>query len=226
MKKVIFSLIATVFMGVSSVNAQSIKPSEYGFYHNEAIILYSKAYMDEKTDLSKVSINSIAEGMKTELQKKYPTVFKNVDLAGVQEHYKNYSTVSSYDFVSDWNKNKALYLSKGYVTKLTYGFIDDAIKNDLDYKALSSKIEEISKNNVLSNEEKIAFEVAKSVLSSSYELWKSSNNVSTQKRNHCNGKIIISDVGAALMFAPAPYLSLIAGGISSLITAYSDGHCK
>lgn len=209
-----------------SFGQNSIKFNDYGFYHNELILLYSKAYMNNNTDFSKVSMNSIIEGMNLEIKKKYPTEFKDVDLNEVKNYYKNYDMADKYNFVENWDKNKTSYLSNGYLTKLGYEFIDSAIKNDLKYDDLLLKIQEIKRLKTLTDKDKIAFEVAESVLISSNELWNSNNSVALNKRNHCNGSIIVSDVGTAMMFAPAPYLSLFAGGFSSLMTAYTSNDCN
>lgn len=225
MKNLLFSIISIV-LSTASYAQKEIKPSEIGLYHNEAIKLYAEKYINTNSNLSGFTIETVTKGMLSELKDKYPDEFKNADVKDVLEYYRDYKTISDYDFQKNWEKNKFNYKSKGYLSELTFNLIDESVKNNYDVEKLSLVIKEVKASSKLSDKDKLSLEVAESVLNSSNELWITSKyNMKSKRKNWCNQQIIISDAATSLMFFASGPLSIIAGAVSSLVTA-STGDCN
>lgn len=204
----------------------------FGFYHNEAIELYNKSFDNNKQDISKMPLDLLIKNMITSLKKKYPVEFKDVDSKQVLDVYKEYKLVGDYNFVDNWKKNKDNYLQKGYVSKLTYDFIDDIVTNNDDFDTIIKKLKVVknseklkSKNLKEYSKDSRQLEIFESVLRSSNELWSgSTTNKVFKKPNYCNQQIIISDAATTLIFGAAGPFSVFAGAVSSLVTS-SSGDC-
>lgn len=201
-----------------------VKPEMYGFYHNEAIILYNESYNKQKQDITKVSIESLIKNMITALQKEYPNEFKGINSSEVLAVYKDYKVVGDYNFVENWNKNKINYLKNGNISQSLYDFIDDIVTHNDDFEII------LSKSKILKNSEKISskdlkqLEMFESVLHSSKKLWSDRAVNAKTKVNYCNQQIIVSDAATTLILGASGPFALIAGAVSSLITS-SSGDC-
>lgn len=238
-KIIIFDLLlvlfgATMFWACSSndseetestvLHSMRIINSDYGFYHNEAIRLYVERYPDRNIETE--SFNSILQDMAEIMEDNYPDKFSDIDISTVLPYFDNYSLANLYDFEEFWVLHKQNFIAQERFSIYVADFIDDIISSENDYAEIKIKLSVLKNNNGLTNRDRTCLEVFESVLDSSDELW-FGNNSPLQKSNsskRCNQQIIISDAGASLMWCWNPAIAVIAGAVSSLITA-STGDC-
>lgn len=224
MKKLIFGLIATVLFSISG--SSQIKPSDYGFYHNEAIKLYNEKYLKgDINNLSKTNFEKMTNDMLELMKEKYPNEFKNVNTSQLKNHFDYSLSLDKYDFSLNWKKNKEDYIKKGYITQKISYLIDDITINGKDYNDIVKIITIFKSENTLTERETNSVLVFESVLLASNNLWTESNIFNKTKKNPCTPRVLISDAGVTVCtwyFGP---LSAIAGAASSLITYYSDPDC-
>ena len=221
MKKLLFGLIATLF--VINFSWGQIGSREFGKVHNELVLEYLKNNVS--FDLNKVKMNDLINEFIRNFEIKYPNAISENDKKKVLEIFKNYTFASEFTYSGFLRENKDSLLKNNEISKNIYDFLSDTDSKNIDYELIKSEISNYQSIDGISSSDSFAFEVANSVANSSNDLW-NSNTGSVMNRNHCNGRIIISDTGAALMWFAVPAVSLIAGACSSLITAYADGHCR
>ena len=221
MKKLIFGLIATVFM--LNLSWGQINSREFGKIHNELVLEYLNNNKD--FDLNKVKMIDLINEFIKNFEIKHPNAITENDKKEILEIFKNYTYASEYTYSGFLKDNKDYLLKNNKISKNIYDFLSNTDTKNVNYELIKSEISKYQNTKGISNADIFAFEAANSVATSSNDLW-NSNTTLAKARNHCNGRIIISDTGAALMWFAVPAVSLIAGACSSLITAYSDGHCQ
>lgn len=222
MKKLVFGLIATVFMFNFSLG--QIKSSDFGKIHNELVTAYLNKNKD--LNLNNVKMIDVVNEFIKNFESKYPNTITENDKKEIMEIFKNYSYALDFSYSEFLTKNKESLLKNGRISKNIYDFLVITNTENINFDAIKNEISKFQNMNNLLKSDVFAFEVANSIAISSNELWNTNNSHTQRRVNHCNGRIIISDTGAALCFLGAGPVSLIAGGLSSLITAYSDGHCR
>ena len=222
MKNVIFGIIATVFM--FNLSFGQIKSSDFGKIHNELVLEYLNKNKD--LDLKNIKMIDLVNEFIKNFEIKYPNAINDSDKKEILQIFKNYSYASDFSYSQLLKDNKEILLKNNKISKNIYDFLSNTDIKNVNLEIINKEISKYQNTNGISKSDVFAFEVANSIANSSSDLWNTSNPITQRRRNHCNGRIIISDTGAALCFFAVPGLSLVAGGISSLITAYSDGDCQ
>lgn len=242
MKKVKISILSLLFLTFGAImfwacssndneetestvlHSMKIINSDYGFYHNEAIRLYVEQYPDRNIETE--SFNSILQDMAEIMEDNYPDEFSDIDINTILPYFDDYNSADLYNFEEFWNLYKQDFIDQERFSIYVADFIDDIILSENDYDEIKAKLNVLKSNNELTDRDMTCLEVFESVLDSSNELW-FSNNSPLQKSSsskRCNQQIIISDAGASLMWCWNPAIAVIAGAVSSLITA-STGDC-
>lgn len=180
-KKILFlSLCSMILLFVSCTKEQdsqgnsslqekvSIPLTDYGFYHNEALDLYYKNHHS----LSGKTTGLIIDEMTTELKKKYPKEFKDVNTNDLKIAFKNIDP-QNFDIDTFWHSNKVELYASNKVSKRLGGLVDKILENNMDYNQCIIEIENfkynpiLKKGNSLTLDEQNNLVVFESVLKSS-----------------------------------------------------------
>ena len=207
-----------------NVSWGQINSKDFGKIHNELVLEFLNNHKD--FDLQKIKMVDLVDEFIKNFESKYPNAINDSDKREILQIFKNYSYASDFSYSKLLNDNKDLLLKNNKISKNIYDFLSNTDTKNVNFEIINNEISKYQSSNGITKSDTFAFEVANSVSNSSNELWNSVAVQSQRRRNHCNGRIIISDTGAALMWFAVPAVSLIAGGLSSLITAYSDGDCQ
>lgn len=184
--------------------------NDYGFYHNEGLILYYKSQNGTKETNADLIIDKIA----SELQTKYPQNFDKTNLSEIKTAFKDINP-QNFDIVTFWNNNKEkLYTTQKLSPKIGT-LVDQIIEKNMSYNQYMHEIQTLKEGNTLSIQEQNSLIVFENVLKSSNEYWNSLGNF-TNKTNKPGSKAILADGMGALMFVYSGPMSIIAGCACSL----------
>ena len=223
MKKLLFGLIATIIVSNLSFAQEVIKPSEYGFYHNEAVKVYNENYL--QGNISKMNgkdAKQVITDLLTLMKQKHPKQFENVKISEYLQYFET-PAKGNFDFFENWKNNKEIYIKNGFITKKVSLLLDDVIANGKDYKSIMNIVEVFKANNQLDENEKKCITVFQSVIENSNTLWYESNTFG--KKNPCTPRTIIADAATSAMFFYGGPFGILAGAASSLFVYYSDSSC-
>lgn len=195
----------------------SIPLTDYGFYHNEALDLYYNNHQS----LSGKTTNLIIDEMSTELKKKYPKEFEDVNINDIKIAFKNIDP-QHFDIDTFWNSNKEELYASNKVSKRLGGLVDKILENNMNYNQYIIEIENFKssssskKANPLTIEEQNNLVVLESVLKSSNQYWNSQSAPTKKLTGKAGSKVIVADTMGALMFVYSGPMSIICGGLCSL----------
>jgi hypothetical protein len=201
MKNLIFGMIATVMFLNSSFGQSSIKYSDYGFYHNEALSDFTKKYGENQKEISFI----VDEGIKL-MQTKYPEIFKDVN------------NVTEFDHKKIWNTNKEEFYKNNKIPRRVGDIIDKIVNANSSYDEAIVMIDDFEKSNKLTLDEANGLIAIKSVLVSSNQYWTS--NVTGKHRP--GSATLIADFAGAGMFMFAGPVAAICGFACSYLTHQND----
>lgn len=213
MKKVIFGLIATVFLSNLSVgqNIDINNPDNYGAIHNEIVSSFKKAgktvsqYSTKELfieDIYKLSVS------------KYPQIENFNNVKGLSSNF--FTDFKKPDFDTNLNQN----ITRLYQDKKISKILFDNLKIIIAEKSFDKSIEIINnleKVNLDSND-KLALKIFKSVLISSNQYWSSTS--STARIKYC--REIADGLGALIWFYSGPF-SIVAGVVYSIAVEEGGG---
>ena len=205
--------------------AEPVKLENYGFYHNEALILYKQSSYYSKAKLKSKSYNQIMEEMLKLMKGKYPAIYGKVDLKIVTPYFAEYSSAASYSFEHQWLKIKDNFILQGKLSLETVTVINSILANKDNYTTIIQKINLLKqRKNLLENDKKF-ITVFTSVLNASNKFWINTNsNATFNKTNYCNHQMIIADAAASGCFLWTGPVAGIVGAAASLVAA-STGDC-
>lgn len=209
MKKLLFGLIATIMLSVSSFSQSysNLKPEEYGKIHNEIVDLFEKSgkdfsqYIDYKTFL--VDLKNLVDN-------KYPNLVTNEN---INELYSKFvKDISKPDFNVNFKENlERLYSKKTISTELYQGMKKIMESNSFNEKILI--INSLKKLN-LTQTELNSLIVYDSILHSSQQYWETA-------RVTREDQIIAADaLGGFIWFYTGPW-AVLAAGAYSIAVAHS-----
>ena len=217
MKKVIFGLIATVlFLNLSS-GQNTISYKEYGFYHNEALLEFTKKHGENQKDVSFI----VDESIKL-MQIKYPNIFKDTDGSEIKKLFEVQSA-NEFDYKKIWNSNKETFYKNNKISERVGDLIDKIVNNNSSYDEAIGLMNNFEKSNKLTLEETNGLIAVKSVLISSNEYWnQAKSSGTTEERHRAGSATLIADFAGAGMFMFAGPVAAICGFACSYITHQSD----
>ncbi len=237
MKKInlLLALFVFVFLTiffVTSCNKEDqekdvkVNLEEYGFYHNEAIRLYTQNDNSRKVNLKNKSYNQVMTEILSLMKDKYPSVYNSTDIHDISPFFLSYKSSLDYSFNDQWLKIKDNLLQDGKLSLQTIEFINSVLNDKDEYIKIKEKLEILKSNKFIHGNDKKFIVVFESVLESSNKLWFTENpNLDSKKlKNYCNHQMIIADAGAAGCFLWSGPVAAIAGAAASLIAA-STGDC-
>lgn len=192
MKKLLFGLIAIVLQ-ISTIQAQSIPLTNYGFYHNEGLDAYYKIH------------SNISEA---ECSKVIPELSK-LDDSEIINSFIGFKT-AQFNIISFWNLKKNGLYSSGNLSPKVGALIDNILNKNMDVDEVILEIKNFRNTNSLTQKEKESLIVFENVLNSSNTYWKSS------KKGKPGSQAIIADGLGALMFCYSGPEAIIAGMACSL----------
>lgn len=91
----------------SRTENNTIKPEEYGFYHNEGIKLYNEKYLQgDITKLKDKDTKTVITELLTLMKQKFPGKFENVNTSEFLIYFETSSPTSKFDFLKTGLKIK------------------------------------------------------------------------------------------------------------------------
>lgn len=194
-------------------NAQTeIKPSEYGFYHNEVLSEFTKKYGENQNDVNFILDKSI------ELMKiKHPELFKDVDASEIKKLFVVKST-SDFDYKKIWNSNIEKYYNDETNPKIIVDLVTFIVNEDSTYDQAIRKLDDFEASNKLTTNELNSLTAVKSVLVSSNEYW----NAGFASRHRPGSKTLVADFAGLAMFGWGGPVACIASFAMSYITYQND----
>lgn len=124
----------------SAQRVDNIKPSESGFYHNEAISLYMQELRSTGRNFSDQKISTAITEMAKLMEEKYPYTFGNVDAKLILDYYSDHVYVKEYGY--DFLKNNIIEnLSNTDVHSPKFlKFIQDVYTEEMSINEIIAKI--------------------------------------------------------------------------------------
>lgn len=214
MKKVIFGLIASVLFLNLSFGQNTINFSEYGFYHNEALIEFTKKHGENQNDVSFI----VDESIKL-MQIKYPNIFKDTNGSEIKELFA-VKSANEFDYKIIWNTNKETFYENNRIPRRIGDLIDEIVNSDSSYDEAMELMTNFEKSNTLTSEETNGLIAIKSVLVSSNQYW--SSKATMAKKHRPGSATLIADFAGAGMFMFTGPVSAICGFVCSYITHQND----
>lgn len=209
MKKLLFTLIISAFASSYSFGQSTIDYKDFGFYHNEALVILNS----DHSAWEKMDTNGVIDYLTISLEKKYPKQFSDVNNERAKELFKvyGYQSLSMENLNLFWESNKEeLYNSKS-MPKRTGEIIDHILAKNLTYEETLLEIQTAKKQPGLSDFELNSLVAMESLLNSSYNYWNADSLTSRKKKSGA----WIADIMVGVFFAESGPLSIIAGGLAS-----------
>lgn len=189
-----------------------ILPTEYGFYHNEAVNLYLDELDKTGRKFSDQKISTAIVEMADLMEQKYPSVFGNVDINLILDYYSDYTYVEDYGYNSLKNNVISTFSDRNKNSQKFISFLTDIYQNnDITYEEILEELNNESDN----SKEFLVFE---DVLKASHSLWSSfPNSQSSRVYDQCGTGSIIVDAGIAALLCWNPFGAAVGAGMGSAI---------
>lgn len=192
-----------------SNRSNEILSTEFGFYHNEAIILYLAELKKSGRKVSEQEISAAINEMSDLMVEKYPAAFGNFEMDELLGYYSEFAYVEDYGY----NELKDNFISKfsnsDINSEIFLNFLNEVNSDEtITYEEILEKIS-------LESDHSDEFIVFESVLTASYSLWSTSTEYNGIDR--CTKGGIIVDAGiSALLWFTGP-VGILGGAAGSLI---------
>ena len=197
-----------------SFGQNSIKFSDYGFYHNEVLSDFTKKFGENQKD-----VNFIVDESIKLMQIKYPEIFKDMNGAEIKKIFAVKSS-SEFDYKMIWNNNKEEFYKNNKIPRRVGDLIDKIVNNDSSYDEAIEMMNNFEKSNKLTLDEANGLVAIKSVLVSSNQYWNSTMAIAGKHRP--GSATLIADFAGAGMFMWSGPVAAICGFACSYITHQND----
>lgn len=162
MKRVIFGLIATVFMSVSSVNAQSLD-QYFGFHNNALNAIMKDIESNEAKYVNSNDPTSIAfDFYKNYVKSNFKSTWSNEDVSKFLNEFKSFNYK---------NNNKFIELTNNSYYKNLLTIIDSETKIEVVQSKIDNLIFALEKDTKITEVDKIALKAAMLIGKESSEFW-------------------------------------------------------
>ncbi len=205
-------MIATVLFTSLTFGQSTIKYSDYGFYHNEALSSFTNKYGENQKDINLI----IDESIKL-MQIKYPQLFNDIDGTTIKNLFV-VKSANDFDYKKIWNSGKENFYKNGKVSRKIIDLIDTIVNNDKTYEQAITAMDNFESSNRLTADESNYLTAVKSVLVSSNQYW----NSAMVNRHRPGSATLIADFAGAGMFLWSGPVAAICGFACSYLTHQND----